>query len=159
MWRTSPASSNCSRKYTEDSARTDAADTASSSSDRAVMVTSWSTLPNPKRTNCDDKLLLVMSVHRAGAAVCQSSPLTQVTVEKRCRFSPSLLSARNRCLNLIGRRPRLWMRKRYRSRPIGGEEIRKNNRCSQWEQTTRLLDTRPRKADAPWGNHKGRKSL
>lgn len=104
MWKSSPSSSNCSRRYTEESARTDAADTARRSSDRAVMST---TPPGQWSSETRDKIqgLCDLPEVAGAAAVGAVSRYSEVTVaKKRGAAASPLLSPRNRCLNVIGQR-------------------------------------------------------
>lgn len=72
-------------------------------------------------------LLTRLSIYLYSRRISDARPLLRshtVTLRPQAQTVPTrLLSARNRCLNLIGRRPQTSMRKRFSSQPIGKEII------------------------------------
>lgn len=106
----SPPSSNCSRRYTVGSARTDAADIAKKSSCKAVMATGYNNQLRGGENSCLKCKIMAMLLQWAHA---RRSNLSYSNRDKRLKSSRCTPLGSDRCLIVIGRHRRLATRKCY----------------------------------------------
>lgn len=104
----SPPSSNCSRKYTVGSARTDVTVMAKKSSGKAVMATSCSNRLCRKKIKCLNKK---NNCNMTTVVLMLAGPVYHTVTERRGWRATAVLGS-DRCLNVIGRQLRLSTRKR-----------------------------------------------